>query len=229
MTKDVRLQPIPLWREGNLSDSDPDLERLNSAFVRFAERVRPAVVHIRAVPSSTAVPNNARGSGFIINPQGYIVTAHHVVAGAKEIEIRLADGQRFRGQTVGADPQVDFAIVKFDAEREFPALSLGDSDTLRVGEMVGSLGYPFGTESSLHLGIISRRGKRSCSYRNSNFLFRSMGELLGLSQRVVRRQLKMQRSDGNTSVRQVLLALGDRIFAIVENRSCERGASLSFS
>jgi serine protease Do len=160
LTKDVRLQPIPLWREGNLSDSDPDLERLNSAFVRFAERVRPAVVHIRAVPSSTAVPNNARGSGFIINPQGYIVTAHHVVAGAKEIEIRLADGQRFRGQTVGADPQVDFAIVKFDAEREFPALSLGDSDTLRVGEMVGSLGYPFGTESSLHLGIISRRGKR---------------------------------------------------------------------
>lgn len=97
LTAEVRLQPIPLWREGNSSDSDPDLERLNSALVRFAEGVRPAVVHIRAVPSSGAALNNARGSGFIINPQGYILTAHHVVAGAKEIEIRLADGQRFRG------------------------------------------------------------------------------------------------------------------------------------
>jgi S1-C subfamily serine protease len=160
LTKEVRLQPVPLWREGNLSDSDPDLERLNDAFVRFAERVRPAVVHVRAVPSSTAALSNARGSGFIISAQGYILTANHVVAGAKEIEIRLADGQRFRGQLIGADPQVDFAIVKFNGDREFPTLSLGDSDTLEVGELVGSLGYPFGTESSLHVGIISRRGKR---------------------------------------------------------------------
>jgi serine protease Do len=159
LTKDVRLQPLPLWREGNLSDSDADLERLNNAFVRFAERVRPAVVHVR-VPTSAAAASNTRGSGFIINPQGHILTAHHVVAGAKEIEIRLADGQRFRGHIVATDPQVDFAIVKINGEGEFPVLSLGDSDTLQVGELVGSLGYPFGTESSLHVGIISRRGKR---------------------------------------------------------------------
>jgi S1-C subfamily serine protease len=155
----ARPQPFPFWRDGDSNDHDPDLERLNKAFVRLAGRVRPAVVHLRVVPKSPHA-TNTRGSGFIVNPQGYILTAHHVVDGAKEIEVRLANGQRLRGQILAADPQVDFAIVKIDGERELPVLSFGDSDSLKVGELVGSLGYPFGTESSLHLGIISRRGRR---------------------------------------------------------------------
>jgi len=116
------------------------------------------VVHVRVEPSK------ARGSGFIIDPQGYILTAHHVVSEAKEIEIRLADRQRLRGEIVAADTQVDFAIVKINGEREFPVLPLGDSDVLKVGELVGSLGYPFGLESSLHLGIVSRRGRRQNTF-----------------------------------------------------------------
>jgi len=116
------------------------------------------VVHVRVEPSK------ARGSGFIIDPQGYVLTAHHVVSEAKEIEIRLADRQRLRGEIVAADTQVDFAIVKINGEREFPVLPLGDSDVLKVGELVGSLGYPFGLESSLHLGIISRRGRRQNTF-----------------------------------------------------------------
>jgi serine protease Do len=104
-------------------------------------------------------PTNTRGSGFIINSQGYILTAHHVVSEAKEIEIRLANRQRLRGELVATDAQIDFAIIKIAGDRELPVLALSDSDVLKVGELVGSIGYPFGVESSLHLGIVSRRGK----------------------------------------------------------------------
>jgi serine protease Do len=128
----------------------------------LAEKVREAVVHVRVSPT------NARGSGFIINPQGYILTSHHVVDGAKEIEIRLANRQRLRGEMVAADRQIDFAIIKIHGEREFPVLPLSDSDVLKVGELVGSLGYPFGLDSSLHVGIISRRGKHQ---KNSSAAF----------------------------------------------------------
>src|SRR6516162_306949 len=153
-TQTVRSQTFPLWLQGDSSDTDPDLERLNWAFIGLAEKVRPAVVHVLAEPTK------ARGSGFIIDPQGYILTAHHVVNEAKEIEIRLANRQRVRGEIVATDAQVDFAIIKINGERKFPILPLGDSDVLKAGELVGSMGYPFGLESSLHIGIVSRRGKR---------------------------------------------------------------------
>ncbi len=152
-------QSFPAWRNGDFTDTDPELERLNKAFVRFAGRVRPAVVHVRIHPNSSQAASS-RGSGFIFNPDGYILTAHHVVDGAKEIEVRLADGQRLPGQVIAMDPQVDFAIVKINGAGNFPILSFGDSDNLKVGELAGSLGFPFGTESSLHVGIISRSGKR---------------------------------------------------------------------
>ena len=153
-TQTVRPQNLPLWLQGDPGDFDPALERLNQAFIRWAERVRQAVVHVRVEPTK------ARGSGFIIDPRGYILTAYHVVDGAKQVEIRLANKERVRGEIVAMDAQVDFAIIKIEAEREFPVLPLSDSDTLKVGELVGSLGYPFGLESSLHMGIIGRRGKR---------------------------------------------------------------------
>ena len=146
-----------LWLQGNPKDSDPELERLNSAFVRLAEKVRRSVVHVRAASTRT------RGSGFIINSQGYILTASHVVDRTKEVEIRLANRQRLRGEVIASDPVVDFAIVKIDGDGGFPVLALSNSDLLKVGELVGSLGYPFGAESSLHLGIVSRRGKRQNS------------------------------------------------------------------
>lgn len=154
MTEPVRAQSQPLWLEGDANDSDPDLERLNRAFIQLAEKVRQAVVHVRVEPTKT------RGSGFIINPQGYILTAQHVVNDAKEIEIRLANRERVRGEVVATDAHIDFAIIRIHGDREFPYLPLSDSDVLKVGELVGSLGYPFGLESSLQLGIVSRRGRR---------------------------------------------------------------------
>jgi serine protease Do len=156
---EAKCNSFTLWTEGHQSDGDPELERLNAALVRFAEKVRPGVVHVRAVPEAEHL-TTSRGSGFIINPQGYVITAYHVVDGAKEIEVRLGDGQRLPAEIVAADVRVDFAILKIDGDQPFPYLSLGDSDTIRVGELVGSLGYPFGIESSFHLGTVSRRGQR---------------------------------------------------------------------
>ncbi len=164
-------QPTPIWRDGGPNDADPDLQRLSGAFIRLAERVRAAVVQIRVNGQPSAGTDGdsqrsrgSRGSGFIIHPQGFILTAHHVIEGSKEVEVRLADMQRRRAQIIAADPQVDLAILKINADKEFPVLALADSDHLRVGQLAIALGYPFGRESSMSLGVISRSGK---SYKDS--------------------------------------------------------------
>lgn len=159
-------QTYPLWREGDGHEANPELERISNAFVRLAGKVRPSVVQLRVTLNPTAAqdgegqrPASSRGSGFIIHPEGYILTANHVVDGGKNIEVRLPDRQRIRGQLVGADPEVDVALIKVKSGRELPALFLANSDQSQVGELVGSLGYPFGVESTLSFGIISRKGR----------------------------------------------------------------------
>ncbi len=180
--EEIRQYSSALWREGESDSADPQLEKLSRAFVQLAEKVRPAVVQIRVsakAPSAGADesqgPSDSRGSGFIIHPQGYILTAHHVIDGAREIEIRLADRRRLRAKLVAADPQVDLAILKIDSDKELPVLALGDSDHLMVGELVGSLGYPFGTESSLSLGILSRQGRNQNNSAAFDFLQTNAG------------------------------------------------------
>lgn len=162
----ARPQSLALWREGDSSDANPELERLTGAFVHLAEKVRPAVIQLRVTLDATAAPEGnsqgqarSRGSGFIIHPEGYILTAYHVIEGGKDIEVRLADRQRLRGQVLGTDPEVDVALIKVKSPNELPVMALGDSDHAQVGDLVGSLGYPFGTESSLSVGIVSQRGR----------------------------------------------------------------------
>lgn len=150
------------WREAQAA-GDSELDRLNRAFVQLADSSRPAIVQIRvAVQDTKGTPAQSfgsRGSGFIIDAHGYILTAQHVIDKAKEIEIRLADSQRLPAQIVAADSQIDVAILKIHAERELPILALGDSDSIRVGDLAVVFGYPFGRESSMNLGIISRSGR----------------------------------------------------------------------
>lgn len=166
-SEEARSQSFPLWREGEGADPNPELERLANGFARLAEKVRPAVVQLRvslkppAEDGENQPPASSRGSGFVIHPAGYVLTAHHVVEGAREVEVRLADRRRLRAQVLGTDPEVDVALVKVSGNHELPVLSLGDSDRAMVGELVGSLGYPFGLESSLSLGIISRHGRNT--------------------------------------------------------------------
>jgi serine protease Do len=156
------------WRDAQPVAADSELDRLNRAFVQLADQSRPAVVQIRAAgqeSKNAAVPAlGSRGSGFIIDAKGYLLTAHHVVDKAKDIEIRLADARRLPARVIAADSQLDLAILKIHSERELPTLSLGDSENIRVGDLAFVFGYPFGRESSMNLGIISRAGR---SYRDS--------------------------------------------------------------
>ena len=168
----AQAQTIPppsfSWRDAQPAADDSELDRLNRAFVQLANHARPAIVQIRTsgqeAPSSSAPPIGSRGSGFIIDATGYVLTAHHVIDKAKEIEIRLADARRLPARVIAADAQVDLAILKIQTERELPILSLGDSDAIRVGDLALVFGYPFGRESSMNLGIVSRSGR---SYPNS--------------------------------------------------------------
>lgn len=167
--EDKGMHSLPFtWRDAQPGAANSELDRLNRAFVQLAEQSRPAVVQIRAAGQETktgAIPSlGSRGSGFIIDAKGYLLTAHHVIDKAKEIEIRLADAQRLPARVIAVESQLDLAILKVQSERELPILSLGDSETIRVGDLAFVFGYPFGRESSMNLGIVSRAGR---SYRDS--------------------------------------------------------------
>lgn len=109
-------------------------------------------------------PGNGRpdrrgaGSGFIFEPNGYIITNHHVVDGADQIIVRLADRREFEAELVGSDPLSDIALLKIDASR-LPTLKLGDSNSLRPGEWVVAIGSPFNFDQSVTAGIVSAKGR----------------------------------------------------------------------
>ena len=151
-----------IWHDAQPS-GETELDRLNHAFVQLAEHARPAIVQIRVTTRETkgksAEAFGSRGSGFIVDPHGFILTAEHVIENAKEVEIRLADSQRLPAQIVAADAQIDVAVLKISTARELPILSLADSDSIRVGDLALVFGYPFGRDSSMSLGIISRAGR----------------------------------------------------------------------
>jgi serine protease Do len=99
------------------------------------------------------------GSGFIIDPNGLILTNYHVVDDAEKITVRLSDGREFSGKTVGKDPKTDIALVKISAEN-LPVAPLGDSDRLEVGEWVVAIGNPFGLDSTVTSGIVSAKDRQ---------------------------------------------------------------------
>jgi serine protease Do len=104
------------------------------------------------------VPSRAEGSGFIINPNGIILTNAQVVRNAKEVIVKLTDHREFRAKVLGADPKTDVAVLKIDA-RNLPVVALGSSRDLRVGEWVLAIGSPFGFENSVTAGVVSAKGR----------------------------------------------------------------------
>ena len=152
------------WREDSAITPAPELGRFNTLLADLAEQLKPALVHIRARrpagkdKDDDAEPRRSTGSGFLIDPNGLIVTNAHVVEDADYLQIRLADGRRFTGKVVGQDGRTDLALVRIDGASKLPTLAVGDSNKLRVGEFVMALGHPFGLEQSVSLGIVSRKG-----------------------------------------------------------------------
>ncbi|MCW8873027.1 MAG: DegQ family serine endoprotease [Xanthomonadales bacterium] len=127
-----------------------DLEQMPEFFRRFFDAP--------GGPGHGTPDRQGAGSGFIIEDDGYIMTNHHVVEGADEIIVRLADRREFKAELIGSDPLSDVALLKIDA-KALPTLKLGDSESLRPGEWVVAIGSPFNFEQSVTAGIVSAKGR----------------------------------------------------------------------
>jgi serine protease Do len=100
------------------------------------------------------MPRQGMGSGFIVEPNGVILTNAHVVAGADEVRVRLTDRREFKGKVLGVDKPTDIAVIRIDA-KGLPTVKLGDPGSIRVGEWVVAIGSPFGFENTVTAGIVS--------------------------------------------------------------------------
>jgi len=163
------------------------LSRMNLAMSEVAAAVKPAVVnisstktvHMRGIPSpffddpffreffgnpfqgrekQRDQKQSGLGSGVIVAKDGYILTNNHVIKDADEIKVRLSDKRVFKGKIVGADQKTDLAVIKIDADN-LPVLKFGDSDQLKIGDMVIAVGNPFGLNQTVTSGIISAKGR----------------------------------------------------------------------
>ena len=105
-----------------------------------------------------AQPRTGLGSGVIVAPEGYLLTNHHVVADADDIEVRLADGRQAAARLVGSDPETDLALLKLDLP-DLPSVALGDAAALQVGDIVLAIGNPFGVGQTVTAGIVSALGR----------------------------------------------------------------------
>jgi S1-C subfamily serine protease len=139
---------------------------LEETFVALYERVSPSVVHITARAQvfdffRGVIPNEGTGSGFFYDEAGHIVTNHHVVEGASEIEIILADGTRAPARVIGSDAYSDLAVLRADGltREQIRPLPLGTTKDLKVGMLVIAIGNPFGLDRTMTTGIISALGR----------------------------------------------------------------------
>ncbi len=161
---------------------------LRTAITQVAKVVGPAVVNIGTkkgrkgisqrfrrffgeeipfpeVPEEPAPPEQSLGSGFIITPDGYIVTNAHVVKGVDEINVKLTDGNSYEGKLVGLSEPFDIAVVRINAKETLPTAAFGDSDALEIGEWVVAIGNPFGFDHTVTQGIISGFGRPMLNLR----------------------------------------------------------------
>lgn len=99
------------------------------------------------------------GTGVIVDRRGFILTNNHVIAKATEIVVKLKDGKEYKAEVVGADPTTDLAVIQVKGRDNWPAVELGDSDKIRVGDWVIAVGSPFGLEQTVTAGIISAKGR----------------------------------------------------------------------
>jgi len=158
------------------------LEAFSNGIADIAETVGPAVANIDTVRMVTTqfpsfedpifkrffgrefeefrrtIPQKGTGSGFIINQEGYVLTNEHVVRKADKIKVTLSDGREFDGEVIGSDVTSDMAIVKIKADH-LPTVALGNSDELRVGEIVIAIGNPYGLQQTVTMGVVSAKGR----------------------------------------------------------------------
>lgn len=191
-----------------------------TSFADVAARANPAVVSIDvasrsrrrtgstlpppesgSAPRRPEAPRRGTGTGFIVDSRGLILTNQHVVDAADRVMVRLADGRSFRATVVGADADLDLAVLKVEAGVPLPELALGDSDQVRVGEWVCAIGNPYAYEHTVTVGVVSFVGRKlfdqsldqyiqtdaAISFGNSGGpLLNTAGEVVGITTAVSR-------------------------------------------
>ncbi len=153
------------------------------------------------LPDAQPLPRQGVGSGFIITPDGYILTNAHVVADAAEVTVRLTDKRELKAKVVGVDRRTDVAVVKIEAT-DLPTVKIGDPSRLKVGEWVAAIGSPFGLESTVTAGIVSAKHRALPSENYVPFiqtdvavnpgnsggpLFNMAGEVVGINSQIYSR------------------------------------------
>jgi len=176
----------PAWAQAPANATTPLalLRQLDEGFVQVFEKAAPSVVVIdvskknlladeeKGSPSEGLAPdaglrsplqiqeppNQSEGSGIIVRANGFILTNHHVIAGAEKMTVKLKDGRQFPAKVIGSDEQTDIAVIKIEAT-ELPVAVWGDSDKVRIGQLVCAIGVPYAMEYSFTTGCVSGKGR----------------------------------------------------------------------
>ncbi|MCK9503063.1 MAG: DegQ family serine endoprotease [Porticoccaceae bacterium] len=198
-----------------------DLVAQNSSAVVKVSTVQKKSANMPALPPGQEIPDILRkffdqyknpddqafamGSGFIISPDGYVITNNHVIEGADEITVRLIDRRELAAKVIGADPRSDLALLKVDSEEALPAVTFAPAHNLRVGEWVIAIGSPFGLDYSASVGIVSAIGRSLPTQQGENYvpfiqsdvainpgnsggpLFNQNGEVVGINSQIYTR------------------------------------------
>jgi S1-C subfamily serine protease len=158
----IEVPPVQGLEEPLISDPEL-LDSYSKTVTRVVEKIGPAVVNIRVHKTKgegqRGQEGGGSGSGFIIAPDGFILTNSHVVHGADKMEVTLADGQVLPADLIGEDPETDLAVIRINSPQQLPHAHLGDSKTIRVGQIAVAIGSPFGFQHTVTAGIVSALGR----------------------------------------------------------------------
>jgi serine protease Do len=158
---------FPIWKNAPVEAADrpasfadlaeKEKKSVVNIFTTKMVKTRPLFKHFGGIPKERK--EKSLGSGFIVEPDGLILTNSHVVKGADEIKVKTSGEKTYPAKIIGTDAKTDIALIKIEPDEKLPVVSLGDSDKLRVGDWVIAIGNPFGLEQTVTAGIVSAKGR----------------------------------------------------------------------